>query len=57
MNSVTLQDISNAAQKLLNAATLSVNEICLMCGFNSPSYFTKVFSAKIGVTPSDYRNT
>ena len=36
-----------------NVAT--INEIALTCGFSDQSYFSKVFSAKYGITPTDYR--
>ena len=32
----------------------SIKEICYMCGFKTPQYFTKVFRQIIGVTPSEY---
>ncbi len=35
----------------------SVTEIALDCGFNHPSYYTKLFSRKYGCTPSQYRNS
>ena len=34
---------------------LSMTEIALKCGFNSSSYFCKVFRAEMGVSPSVYR--
>ena len=33
----------------------SITQIALDCGFNNPSYFTKMFSKKYGCTPSEYR--
>ncbi|MCM3039569.1 helix-turn-helix transcriptional regulator [Paenibacillus motobuensis] len=33
----------------------SIQEICLECGFNSSSYFIKVFKKKVGMTPREYR--
>ena len=41
--------------QLLIGTNLSASEIAIRCGFNSPSYFTKVFREKIGVTPLQYR--
>ena len=26
------------------------------CGFHSANYFSKVFSAQVGITPTEYRN-
>lgn len=43
------------AKKALQNSSQSINEISLSCGFNSQSYFTKIFKNKVGVTPSDYR--
>lgn len=34
----------------------SITDICFESGFNSPSYFTKVFRARFGKTPSECRN-
>jgi AraC-like DNA-binding protein len=52
-----LQYRMELAQKLLHTTMQSIHEICLKCGFNSPSYFTKVFKNKTGLSPRDYRNT
>jgi AraC-like DNA-binding protein len=43
------------AEKALQNSSLSINEICLGCGFHSQSYFTKIFKMKVGVTPGVYR--
>lgn len=43
-----------AAAQLLDTG-LSVTEAAARCGFDSPSYFTRAFSAKYGMTPSAYR--
>lgn len=43
------------AKKLLDEGNLTINEIALATGFTNQSYFSKVFSAKYGVSPSDYR--
>ena len=45
----------NEAKRLLESTTLSISRISDMTGFYDQSYFSKVFSARIGVTPSDYR--
>lgn len=44
-----------AAKKLLETTTLSITEIALRCGFNSNSYFTKLFHRSCGKTPNAYR--
>ena len=43
------------AKKLLKATNLSITEIALSCGFNSNSYFTKIFHRSCGKTPNAYR--
>lgn len=43
------------AKKLLESTNLSITEIALRCGFNSNSYFTKIFHRSCGKTPNAYR--
>lgn len=43
------------AQILLRDSNKSIGEIVLMCGFESASYFTKLFKEMFGRTPSEYR--
>ncbi len=43
------------AKRLLENGELSINEIAHSTGFYDQSYFSKVFSAKCGMSPSDYR--
>ena len=43
------------AANLLTTTELPVTEICIQCGFNSPSYFSKSFQKVFGVTPRVYR--
>ena len=43
------------AAELLRKSELPVTEICLQAGFNSPSYFSKVFCRMLGMTPREYR--
>ena len=45
----------SAALSLLQNTTLSITEIALSTGFNSSSYFSKVFREYMGVTPLHYR--
>ncbi len=43
------------AKKMLESESLTINEVALSCGFSDQSYFSKVFSAKFGLTPTEYR--
>ncbi len=40
---------------LLKDSEKTIGEIVLLCGFESASYFTKLFKEKFGMTPSEYR--
>jgi len=43
------------AGRLLINEDLSIHAICTECGFNSNSYFTKIFKSQFGFTPVEYR--
>lgn len=43
------------AKKLLTHSALSVSEIGYELGFNEKSYFTRVFTKKVGMNPSGFR--
>lgn len=43
------------AKELLETSDVTVSEAAYKTGFNSPSNFTKVFSEKYGITPSQFR--
>ena len=43
------------ATKKLSNTNLSVTEISLACGFENPSYFTKLYKEKYGKTPRQHR--
>jgi|GEM_PF-1049822 len=45
----------DAAVNLLKASRLSITEIALECGFETSSYFNRVFKKQLGCTPSCYR--
>lgn len=44
------------ASKLLKETDMSIEEIASACGYNSLSYFGKMFKKYIGVSPIKYRN-
>lgn len=46
--------LKRAAQYLAKSE-MSITEICYEVGFNYPSHFTKLFQAKFGVPPKDFR--
>jgi AraC-like DNA-binding protein/ligand-binding sensor protein len=43
------------SKELLTRTDKSIVEICLECGFNDQSYFTKVFQRCTGCTPREFR--
>jgi len=42
--------------EMLKESKMSVLEVSMACGFQSPSYFTSIFKKETGVTPREYRN-
>lgn len=50
-----LQYRIRAAAGLLSGTDMSVSDICYASGFNSPSYFAKVFRQELLVSPRSYR--
>ena len=43
------------AKAMLTDKQMDIGEIGQLCGFNSQSYFTRIFHANVGVSPSAYR--
>lgn len=43
------------ARDLILKSRFSISEICLTCGFSSPSHFSKCYKDKYGITPSKAR--
>ena len=42
---------------LLKDTSFSITQIAISCGYNHPSYFSKMFMRKYGCTPNQYRKT
>ena len=42
---------------LLSESSCSITDIASLCGFSSASYFTEIFRSRIGMTPTQYRNS
>lgn len=51
-----LQHRLRAAAGLLAGTDRSISDICLSVGFNSPSYFAKMFKQSLGTSPRAYRS-
>lgn len=45
------------AKELLSTTEYSMKEICSMCGYSDPNYFSRSFKKNVGVTPTEYKNT
>lgn len=46
-----------AAKEMLSDQNLSIQDICDVLGYNSRSYFGKVFHRDVGMSPREYRET
>jgi signal transduction histidine kinase/CheY-like chemotaxis protein/AraC-like DNA-binding protein len=44
------------ASGLINSSQLSIEEISIMVGFNSPAYFTKCYKKYFGTTPTGFKS-
>ena len=55
VNSFTTEMRLKRAEAMLLDGKRSVAEISAECGFSDQSYFSKVFSAKYGTPPSEFR--
>ena len=47
----------NKSAEILKTTTLNISEIAELCGFPTPSYFTKIFRKYAGMTPTQYRDS
>ena len=43
------------AKDLLKNSDLSMKEICAMCGYSDPNYFSRTFKKNVGLTPTEYK--
>ncbi len=43
------------AQHLLQKTNISIKEIAAQCGYDNPFYFSRIFTRRLKVTPSQYR--
>ncbi len=43
------------AKELLTESNYSMKEICSMCGYTDPNYFSRSFKKNVGVTPTEYK--
>jgi len=43
------------AKQMLKNTDSSITDIYMQCGFDSPSYFSKMFKQSTGMTPTEYR--
>ena len=43
------------AKYLLKNSSMSMGEIQVVCGFETPSYFSRTFRAEYGITPTECR--
>jgi two-component system response regulator YesN len=43
------------AKELLSTTEYSMREICGMCGYSDPNFFSRSFKKNVGATPSDYK--
>ena len=43
------------AKQLLQDGEMAICDVQSACGFDSPSYFSKVFKDVVGVSPSEFK--
>ncbi len=55
LNSYLCEIRIEEAKRLLRTTNMTISAVAEATGFYDQSYFSKVFSAKLGITPSDYR--
>lgn len=55
-NYIRLKRLGRAKQLLMNT-DMAMGEIQAVCGFESPSYFSRAFKSEYGMSPSEFRKT
>jgi two-component system response regulator YesN len=45
----------NKAKELLLNSDYSMKELCSMCGYQDPNYFSRTFKKNVGLTPTEYK--
>jgi AraC-like DNA-binding protein len=45
------------AKRLLRSTDLGIGQIARRTGFKDQSYFTKVFKSRLGLTPTEFKNS
>ena len=45
------------AKQLLETGELSVNDTALLCGYSEETHFSREFTKRVGVSPSEYKRT
>ena len=45
------------AKEFLANPRCSIKEVCIMCGYSDPNYFSRIFKKYVGMTPSEYRGS
>lgn len=43
------------ARNLLSTTDMTMQEICTLCGFDTPNYFSRIFRENVGMSPTEYR--
>lgn len=56
VNGFKTAQIIKKAKLLLKMSNDKITDIASACGFETPSYFTEVFTKEVGISPKDYRN-
>lgn len=44
------------SKELLSTTEYTMKEICTICGYSDPNYFSRSFKKNVGVTPTEYKN-